>query len=95
MTVVRIYALLWAFVLAAAGILAYTRSFNEVTRDLVGFVSGTLLAAGFIAVLPVWVDHHFAPKTYSPARLARISKRLKAARTRIAKNLHGGFRYVS
>lgn len=77
MIILRIYALVWILVLAAAGGLFYSGSFNEVTLHIFGFVSATLLASGFVAVLPLWMDHHFAPKTYSPARLARIAKRQK------------------
>ncbi len=91
MIILRIYALVWISVLAAAGGLFYTGSFNEVALHIFGFVSSTLLFTGFVAVLPVWMNHHFAPKTYSPALLARISKRHQATKTRMAKNIHGGF----
>lgn len=77
MIILRIYALVWILVLAAAGGLFYTGSFSEVAMHIFGFVFATLVVAGFVAVLPMWMDHHFAPKTYSPARLARIAKRRK------------------
>lgn len=75
MIILRIYALVWVFVLAAAGSLFYTDSFNEITAHVFGFVSSTLLFMGFAAVLPAWIDHHFSPKTYSASMRARILKR--------------------
>ena len=84
MIILRIYAFVWVFGIAAAGGLYYTGSFNEITLPILGFVSSTLLVMGFVAVLPVWMDHHFAPKTHSPARLARIWKRHQLAKARSA-----------
>ena len=89
MIILRIYALVCAFVLAAGG-LHYIGSFNEITLHIFGFISSTLLIMGFVAVLPGWMDQHFAPKTYSAARLARISKRQQLAKTRSARNIDGG-----
>ncbi len=82
MMIFRIYALVWIFVLAAAGGLFFMGSFNSVALHIFGFVTATLVAAGFVVLLPLWMDHHFAPKTYSPARLARIAKRLKRRNVR-------------
>lgn len=95
MIILRIYALVWVSVLAAAGGFYYTGSFNEVMLDIFGFVSSTLFAMGFVAVLPIWIEHHFEPKTYSAARLERISKRRQAAKARMARNIHGGSSYVT
>lgn len=90
MIILRIYALVWVFVLAAAGGLYFTGLLNDVTLHILGFVCATLLAMGFVAVLPVLMDHFFAPRTYSPARLARISKRHQAAKAPKARNIRGG-----
>lgn len=95
MILLRIYALMWVLVLAAAGGLYSTGSFNELALTIFGFLSSTLLVAGFVAVLPAWMNHHFAPRTYSPDRLARIARRRQAVKTRTAKNINGGFRNVS
>lgn len=75
MIILRIYALVWGFVLAAAGGLYYTGSFNEIMLSIFGFVSSTLLFMGFVAVLPLWMDHHFSSKKYSAPMRARILKR--------------------
>lgn len=91
MIILRIYALVWILVLAAAGGLFFIGSLNSVALHIFGFVSATLGAAGFVLVLPLWMDHHFAPKTYSPARLARIAKREKQRNLRAARRFRGGF----
>lgn len=87
----RVYALVWVFVLAAAGALYYTGSFNEITLYIFGLVSSTLLLMGFVAVLPACMDHYFAPKTYSAAWIASISDRRQLAKAPKARNIHGGF----
>ena len=95
MIILRIYALVWVVVLAAAGALYYRGSFDEITLHVFGFVSSTLLFMGFVAVLPFWMDHHFSPKTYSIPMRARILKRQPLARARKVRNIHGGFSYVT
>lgn len=83
------------FSLAAAGGLFYTGSFDEMALHFFDFVSATLVATEFVAVLPLWMNHHFAPKTYSAARLAGIAKRRKMTNVRSARNIHGGFSNVT
>jgi len=67
MMVLRIYGLIWLFVLAVAGVLYFTGSFNEITPPIFGFVFSTLVVMGFAAVLPSLLDDHFSPKTYRVA----------------------------
>jgi len=64
MNVIRIYSAIWLFVLAAAGVSYLTGSLTEMTLVIFGFVVSTLAAAGFLGVLPAWLDDHFSPKTY-------------------------------
>jgi uncharacterized membrane protein required for colicin V production len=94
MIILRIYALVWAFVLVAVG-LNFIESFDEITLHIFGFIFSTLLVTGFIVVLPVWMDQYFAPKTYSAARLGRISKRQQLAKARSARNIDGRIRNVT
>ena len=54
-----IYILTWFLVLAAAGVMYFTGSFNEMVLTVFGFVLSTLFFAGFLAVLPFWVDEHY------------------------------------
>lgn len=62
MWAVRIYALVW-FVSALVAAGAYASGFfNEMTRMIFGFFFSTLLSAGLVMVLPVWVNEYFAPK---------------------------------
>ncbi|HMJ07873.1 MAG TPA: hypothetical protein VK468_02640 [Pyrinomonadaceae bacterium] len=65
--VVKVYGLVWFFVLAGAGVLYFTGSFNEMTLPIIGFVFSTLAVMGFVAVLPSLLDDHFSPKTYPTA----------------------------
>lgn len=63
MTAVRIYGLIWLLALMATG-LAYKASLiNAMTLPILGFVLSTLVAMGFVAVLPAWLDDHFSPRT--------------------------------
>ena len=64
MTAVRIYGLIWLFVLVATGVSYLTGSINAMTLPIFGFIFSTLAAGGFVAVLPVWLNDHFSPKTY-------------------------------
>lgn len=71
--VARIYGLVWLFVLAAAGVLYFIGSFNEITQPIIGFVLSTLAVMGFAAVLPSLLDDHFSPETYPAAIRANVS----------------------
>jgi hypothetical protein len=51
-----IYALTWFLALAAAGVVYLTGNFNEMMVTIFGFIFATLFFAGFVAVLPFWVD---------------------------------------
>lgn len=63
MTAVRIYGLIWLLALMATG-LAYKASFiNAMTLPILGFVLSTLVAMGFVAVLPAWLNDHFSRRT--------------------------------
>lgn len=68
MTAVRIYGLIWLFVLAATGVSYLTGSINTMTLPIFGFVFSTLAVGGFVAALPVWLNKHFSPKTYAAAK---------------------------
>lgn len=58
----RIYALVWiTSAMVAAGVY-FGGFFNEMMQMIFGFFFSTLLAAGFIAVLPALVNEHFAPR---------------------------------
>lgn len=72
--VARIYGLVWFFVLAAAGVLYFTSSFNEITLPIFGFVFSTLVVMGFVAILPSLLDDHFSPETYPAAIRNHVSK---------------------
>lgn len=62
MWAVKIYALVWIISAAVAAGVYASGFFNEMTAIILGFYFSTLFAAGFAAVLPVWVNEHFAPK---------------------------------
>jgi len=57
--VTKIYALIWAFMIASAGLLFLTTSFSEVTLTIFGFALSTLVFAGIVVVLPWWVDKRY------------------------------------
>lgn len=67
MTAVRIYGLIWLLVLAATGVSYVTGLINAMTLPILGFLISTLTFMGFAAVLPVWLNDHFSPKTYPAA----------------------------
>lgn len=63
MWAVKIYALIWFLSAAAAVAACLIGGFSyEMTQMIFGLFFSTLVAAGFLAVLPVWVNEHFAPK---------------------------------
>ena len=64
MTVMEIYGLIWFFVLAATGVSYLTGLINETTLPIFGLLFSTLAFTGITAVLPVWLNEHFSPKTY-------------------------------
>ena len=62
MIVARIYALVWFFVAAVAGVMYLTGYFNSVTLTVFGFIIAALTFIGMIAVLPSTVGHHYSPR---------------------------------
>jgi hypothetical protein len=65
MTAMRVYGLVWLAVLGLTGFLYLIGFINAMTFPIFGFVFSTLAVAGFMAVLPAWLNEHFSPKTYS------------------------------
>jgi len=57
-----IYALIWILALAAAGVVYLTGSLGEMTVTVFGFIFATIFFAGFVMVLPFWVDERYAWK---------------------------------
>jgi hypothetical protein len=57
-----IYALIWLFTAASAGLLYFTGNFNELTLTVFGFIFSTLVFMGFVAVLPWSVDRRYSWK---------------------------------
>jgi len=60
-----IYALIWILLAAAAGILFVTGYLNEMTLTVFGFLASTLIFAGFLAVLPWWMNKRFSAMSRS------------------------------
>ena len=68
MLAVRIYALVWMISAAAVAAGVYAGGFfSEMMLAILGFYFSTLVAVGFVMVLPAWVKDHFAPKYHSQA----------------------------
>lgn len=62
MWVVIIYALVW-LVSAAVAVSVYLGGFlGEMLQVIFGFYLSTLFIAGFVLVLPAWLNEYFAPK---------------------------------
>lgn len=59
---ILVYAVTCVLLVTAAGILFMTGNLNEMTLTIMGFLTSTLLAMGFIGVLPWWTDRYFAPR---------------------------------
>lgn len=57
-----IYALTWFLVSATAGAVYLTGNLGEMTLTILGFIFSTLFFAGFVAVLPFWVDEQHSWK---------------------------------
>ena len=55
---IKIYAIAWIMVGVSVGTLFVTGYVNEVTQMLIGFLISTLAFAGFLGVLPWWIDKH-------------------------------------
>lgn len=68
MRAIRIYSLIWLLVLGVTGLSYSTGLINTVTFPIFGLVVGTLVAAGFVAVLPIWLTVHHSPRTYPIVR---------------------------
>jgi hypothetical protein len=67
MTTMRIYGGVWLLVLGVTGVTYLTGSINAVTFPVFGFIFSSLAAAGFVAVLPAWLDEHYSPRAYPVA----------------------------
>ena len=68
MTAIRIYGLVWLFVISVTVALYFVGIINEMTFPIFGFVYSTLIVMGFVAVLPVWLNEYHAPKTNPVAK---------------------------
>lgn len=68
MTAMRIYGLTWLLVLGVTGISFLMGFINAMSLPIFGFVFSTLAAGGIVAVLPVWLNEHYSPKTYPVAK---------------------------
>ncbi|HJS50877.1 MAG TPA: hypothetical protein VJ781_03170 [Pyrinomonadaceae bacterium] len=79
MTVAKIYAFIWLFVLAVTGVMYLTGALNEITLTIIGFLISTMIALGMVVLLPTLLDSHFAPKTY-PVYQAKTRKGFAMAR---------------
>ena len=66
MMLIKIYALVWILLTAAAGILFAGRNLNEMTLTIFGFLFSTLFFLGVVAVLPWWTDKRYS--RYSPQK---------------------------
>lgn len=64
MTAMRIYGLIWLLVVGMSGVLYSMGFINAMTLPIFAFVFSTLAAGGFLALLPAWLNEHYAPKTY-------------------------------
>lgn len=56
-----IYILAW-FIVAAAGALYLTGSFNEMTLTFIGFLVSTLFFMSIVGVLPWRISQPYSPK---------------------------------
>lgn len=57
-----IYAMSW-FLLSAAVVLVFLTGYlSELTLTVFGFAAATLFFAGFVVVLPFWVDENYSWK---------------------------------
>ena len=63
MTAMKIYGLIWLPILGVTGVSYLAGFINTITSPIFGFVFSTLVVAGFVAVLPAWLNEHFSPKT--------------------------------
>lgn len=61
--VTKIYGLIWALGVLAAGILYLTGNFTPTVNVLFGFLSFGAIFMGMITVLPLTVVHHAPKKT--------------------------------
>lgn len=64
MKALKIYGLIWLAVLISAAIVYFGGAVTEETLHIFGFVLSTLIFMGPVAVLPLWLNDHFAPKLY-------------------------------
>lgn len=62
MRTLKLYALTWLFVAAAALATFMTGSFNSVSLTVFGFVVSTLIFMGLVAVLPALTNEHYSRK---------------------------------
>lgn len=79
-----IYALVWVLLAAIAGILFATGNFDEMALTVFGFLFSTLFFAGFVAVLPWWMDKWYSRFSSPPKRAARVRRTKGKVRRRQA-----------
>lgn len=57
--VIKIFALLWALLIASAVLVLVTTGFGELTLTIFALATSTLAFGALIAVLPWWIDKTF------------------------------------
>lgn len=62
MKAAKIYVLAWLIVLTGSGVLFATGLMNEAMLPFFAFVVWTLVALGFIGILPLVLNRLFVPK---------------------------------
>jgi hypothetical protein len=69
MNAVRIYILAWVLSTVIVAIVFAAGPFNDAGYLLLGMAFSSLAFLGPIAVLPAWIEEHYAPKRY-PKKMA-------------------------
>lgn len=68
MTAIRTYGVIWLFAAAVTGVSYAAGLITALTFPIFGFAIATLAVAGFVVVLPIWLNEHFEPRTYPVVR---------------------------
>ena len=71
--ILKIYAIIWAFIAAMAGMLFLTGNFSEMTLVVFGFIGFGMIFMGMIGVLPSTVAHP-APAKEKSVKTAPATK---------------------
>ena len=58
----RMYALIWFFTAAAGAALYLFGELGTGAQMAAGFFTATVVFMGVVAVLPRWMENHFAPR---------------------------------